>query len=81
MKIILQAFRGQLRGGLMDVPESSGTRWDMVLTKPLTVVSGFAGEKIGEQPVFTTRCTFEWTGKMDMESGARIYEMIDISKL
>lgn len=80
MKVILQAFNGKLRGEVMDIPESSGTRWDLILTKPTTTVTGYGGEKIGEHLPLDTRCTFEWTGKIDSLSHARIYEMIDITK-
>jgi hypothetical protein len=80
MKIILQAFGGRMRSGLMDVPEDTGHTWDMVLTKPPTVVTGYSGEHVVDRPPFDTRCNFEWTGKMEMSSGARLYEMIDIQK-
>ncbi len=87
MKIILTAF-GNMKSNLMDVPENTSARWDMVLMQPLQAFTGYNGEKLGEKKPFETRCTFEWTGKMytwDDEMGrmqsARQYVLTDIQKL
>jgi hypothetical protein len=79
MKIILSAFN-KMYSAPMDVPEDTGTRWKMALTQPLQVISGYSGQKIGELPPMPTICEFEWTGKMDMETGARHYVLAGISK-
>lgn len=79
MKIILTAF-GNMYSPVMDVPENTGTRWKMVLTQPLQVISGYSGERIEEKPPMHTQCEFEWTGKVDMTTGARIYFLRDIIK-
>lgn len=79
MKIILTAFNGKMISDEMDIPESGGTRWKMILKKPLTIISGYSGEKIGENLPFISICEFEWIGKYTM-GGARIYELIDIIK-
>jgi hypothetical protein len=79
MKVILQAFNGKLRSDVMDIPEKSMPIWDMVLIKPVTAITGWSGEVLGERSELNTRCRFEWTGKY--QDGARLYEMIDIDKL
>jgi hypothetical protein len=75
MKIRLTAF-DKLYGDVMDVPEETGNKFDLVLIQPIAV----ATEKTPERPNFTTKCTFEWIGK-DLSTGARIYNLTDISKI
>ena len=81
MKIILTAFNYKMTSKVMDVPEKTDWRFDMVLTAPIHAVTGFSGDKIGEIAALNTLCTFEWMGKMDMETGARIYVLSGISKV
>lgn len=81
MKIRLYAFGDKLMSReVMDIPEDSGTTWEMVLIKPKTAIVGYSGEEIGTRPEMITVCKFEWTGKMEMNSGARVYNLIDIYK-
>lgn len=80
MKIVLSAFGGKMFGNVMDVPESTGTQFDMVLIKPLHYITGYSGEKVGERPPLNTRCTFEFIGKYTGDGSAKIYELIDIVK-
>lgn len=79
MKIILTMF-GNMYSPIMDVPEDTGTRWKMALTQPMQVITGYSGDKLEEVPSMPTICEFEWTGKMDMTTGARLYFLRDISK-
>jgi len=81
MKIRLHSFGSKLTSEIMDIPENSTPIWDLILTKPVTTVNDSAGSKIGEHPEMYTKCRFEWTGKVEAESGARIYQMIDIEKI
>lgn len=76
MKIRLYAFGEKLVGReLIDVPENTTTTFDMVLTQPMTKMWGQLGDKI------EVRCKFEWNGKIEMESGARVYQLVDIVKI
>ena len=81
MKIRLYAFGGKMQSGLIDVPENTTPYWDMVLHSPITVISGFSGDKIAEKPSFGARCRFEWIGKYEADSGARVYNLVDIDKV
>ena len=86
MKIRLQAFRGKLYG-YMEVPENTTPRFDLGLTQPIQVFNnGFTGKDIPLMSTpLNTRCTFEWTGKVEMFDdglncqGARIYELTKIN--
>lgn len=80
MKIYLSAFGGKLSSKVMDVPEETGPIFRMVMTQPPTAIIGYHGNNIAEHPPFDTLCIFEWTGKSDMQTGARLYELKDIDK-
>lgn len=81
MKIRLKAF-GKLQSDLIDVPENTTPEFRLRLLKPLTAITGYSGEKIGEREEFETECLFEWTGKIEGDGrGARIYELTDIHKI
>lgn len=76
MKIILSFF-DKAYSKPMDVPESCGTRWDMVLMEPIQVGSMIEG--VLSMPSLSAKCTFEWTGKWVED--VRLYRMVGISKL
>lgn len=84
MKIILTAF-GKMKSEPMDVPENTGTTWDMVLTQPISVFKGYNGVELSTKQPFDKRCRFEWTGEMynwrvgDKYESARKYVLTDIS--
>jgi len=87
MKILLRAFGGKL-SGYMEVPENTTPRFDLALTQPISCFNnGYYGKDIPlmEMPL-TTRCTFEWTGKIEMFNdgknvgGARVYELTKIQQ-
>lgn len=91
MRIILEAFNGQLRSNIMDIPEGSGHTWRMVLMQPdiglFSAKTGASGEEILTHQIkgFGTECVFEWTGQYmdkvrDPRYGIRVYKLIDIEK-
>lgn len=66
----------------MEVPENTTPTFKLALQQPITVISGFSGEKIGERPPLQTIAEFEWIGKYDgLQDGVRIYNLIDIVKI
>lgn len=76
MKIILNAF-GKLRGDIMDVPEETGITFKMeLLQKPEAV-----GSSHFIYPPVRTMCEFEWRGKYDAMTGAKLYVLSDITKI
>jgi len=79
MKIQLYAF-GRKLGTPMEVPENTTATFKLALQQPLTVISGFSGEKIGERPPLQTIAEFEWIGKYEFVDSVRVYNLIDIVK-
>lgn len=88
MKIILEAFNGNLTGKPIDVPENTTDRWKMILAQPLTAILGYSGKEIDQIKQLKTICTFRWIGKSvhlkdlgyDSDEYARIYVLEDIKK-
>lgn len=64
-----------------DVPENTTPKFKMALTRPPFAVVGNGGEKIRTQESLATICHFEWTGKLDIQTGARVYYLTDIEKV
>ena len=83
MKIRLYAFGDKMFSRIMDVPEGTGPIFKLRLTQPITAISGFDGQKIGENPSFETELEFEWTGKYEGITGEmpKIYQLRDIRKI
>jgi hypothetical protein len=75
MKIRLSAFN-KMWSEPMDIPDNCGFRWDMALTQPISIATKHTPET---QP-FITRCTFEWNGKYDALTNARIFVLTNITK-
>lgn len=80
MKIILTAFNQQMISKPIDVLENTTPYFYMVLTSPITVISGYTGEKLAERPSFGTKCKFEWTGKSNFD-GSKEYVLVDMEKV
>lgn len=77
MKIILQGLN--MKSDIMEVPENTTATFQMVLTQPTTLRTSLRGEKPSDRPI-ATLCDFQWCGKVDMKTGARIYRLKDIRK-
>lgn len=80
MKIQLYAF-GRKLGEPMEVPENTTPTFKLALQQPLTVISGFSGEKIGERPPLQTIAEFEWIGKYEWNDNVRVYNLTSIDKI
>ena len=76
MKIILTGLG--MKGEITDWPENSSPRIKLVLSQPLSVLKRY--EDMPDTPPMNTICEFEWIGKIDYDSGARIYSLSDIYK-
>lgn len=65
MKICLNMFDGQCKmmSRVMDVPESTGTRFEMALTHPIQSFYGETGTVVKENSAINVRCSFEWSGR------------------
>lgn len=82
MKIKLYAF-GRKLSGMMEVPENTSPRFDLILDQPISVFNyGFGEKAIAMNKPFHTLCTFEWTGKYIGfgEKKVREYQLINIEK-
>lgn len=80
MRIVLSMFNGRLKSKPMDVPENTSRIFKMVFTQRPTAIIEYGGKEIGKTSQFITICEFEYIGKLDGESGERIYELTDIIK-
>ena len=81
MKIILEGLK--MRSEVMDWPEKTELYIKIALTQPMTAITGYSGEKIGEIQSLHTLAEFEYTGKSyALPDGefARIYMLRDIYK-
>lgn len=86
MKIRLSAF-GEKLVGYMEVPENTTATFDLVLLQPIQVFTkNYKDYPLMDNPL-QARCTFEWTGMVEMFDdgkrgrGARIYVLTKMDKI
>lgn len=81
MKVILEGLK--MRSDVMEWPEKTEPLIKIALSQPITAITGWSGEKIGEIPLLKTLAEFEYTGKSyALPNGdfAKIYVLRDIYK-
>ena len=79
MRVILSAFQGKLRSEVMDYPENTSPKIDMVMDMETPHTFWSKEEDLSKPTV--KRATFEWQGKEyydDKPGGIREYILIDV---
>lgn len=71
---------GEQCGQVRDVPENTTPNFKMVMIRPAFAITDFDGLEMSTKPPLNTYCEFEWDGKIEAETGARCYQLIDIYK-